>query len=106
MSRRRGGASRLQRAPLLLIEWEDAAGIQSESRVWHDLDDVEGTTTRVRTVGWLLAERADSITLCSSHHGQGLMRRKGERADFGDFGAGIRTIPIAGIRRRVRLLDP
>lgn len=50
---------------LVLVEWLDSR----RGEGWVRLDELEGTVTRCRSVGWIVAKDSSSVTL-ASHLGE------------------------------------
>jgi hypothetical protein len=106
----RRGAHRLQKAPLLLVEWNDAASHRGAGGSWVTLDDVTPNPVPVRSIGWLLHDTPQALTLVSTHHA-GDMADKGQRSSDAapgsdDQASGVITIPKGWITKRLRLHVP
>ena len=75
---------------LVLVEWEDSR----RGEGWVRLDELESTVTRCRSVGWIIAKDAKSLTL-AGHIGLD------PEQCCGDL-----TIPMRAVIRMVSLAVP
>jgi len=71
----------------IYVEWDDSSSMAST--VWKLKDDVKKNNKpcRCKTVGFVIAETVDSVTLASS-------------LDGGDYVSGDMQIPKSAIRKR------
>ena len=75
---------------LVLVEWLDSR----RGEGWVRLDELESTITRCRSVGWLIAKDAESLTLA------------GHLGENPDQCCGDLTIPRRAIRKITPLAIP
>lgn len=84
---------------LLYIEWGDAHGRTYASQ-WKSLDELDnqGKSLIVRSIGWVIAETKDAVTLCPNLSGE-------LNDNMIVCGNNEMTIPKSAIRKRVKLVN-
>lgn len=75
--------------PLVVIHWIDSCSIEG----WTSLEEIPLEPTLVVSVGWILAETENALTLVP-HCGE---------TDGHEAVSGSMTIPLICIKRRIRL---
>lgn len=80
---------------LVLVEWEDAAGMPDRYGGWTKLEDIQAhcEPVLIRSVGWVIVDEKDKVVVCpnmSSDH----------------YGDSPTAIPRAWIKRVVKLKEP
>lgn len=53
----------MKKHPIVLVIWTDAESVDA----WTHSNDLDHTITPIESVGWLIADTAESVTLALNH---------------------------------------